>query len=82
MTKLNKCSNWKRYRAIRKPKCNKGNPCKYCNDLWNYKISNHTNKKIRDSELYMFRILWMKAEERGWHKEQERKIMFTIGDEK
>lgn len=38
---MTKCTNWKRYKGKRKPTCNKGKGCKYCNDLYSILVESN-----------------------------------------
>ena len=51
---MEKCKNWKRYKGIRYPKCNNGNPCDAC--LQKYR-ENNTELQSRILAFKMFRVL-------------------------
>lgn len=34
MKTIFKCKNWRRYKAIRKPRCNNGKPCYHCREKY------------------------------------------------
>lgn len=40
---IQKCSNSSRYKGIRKPRCNKGNPCQTCLDKYRAERLTRTN---------------------------------------